>query len=245
MAGGNRPPTVLNVAEKPSVARALASVFSRMPGVVDRGMRREEHQIFTHENVCFTNIFTQGHGRVIPNGQQSPHTMTTTSVRGHLASTDFPPEYGWNKVDPSTLFDAPIRVSYRQDMEPLERMIRNLASNSTAVILWLDCDREGEAIADEVREVCLRGNPRINVFRAKFSTVLPQEIQNALKSLGRINECWVQAVQSRMELDLRVGAAFTRFQTLRLQKKFDGFADNGVVSYGPCQFPTLGFVVER
>lgn len=29
-----------------------------------------------------------------------------------------------------------------------------------------------------------------------------------------------------------------------LQKTFAGLQD-GVVSYGPCQFPTLGFVVER
>ena len=244
MVGGGRQPTILNVAEKPSVARALASVFSRMPGTVDRGMRREEHQIFTHENVTFTNVFIQGNGQLL-NGPQCPHTMITTSVRGHLASTDFPPAYGWSKVDPIALFEAPIRVSYKADMEPLERMIRNLSRNASAVILWLDCDREGEAIADEVRDVCLRGNPQLQMFRAKFSTVLPNEIQTALKSLGRLNEAWIKAVHARMELDLRVGAAFTRFQTLRLQKKFDGFSDNGIVSYGPCQFPTLGFVVER
>jgi DNA topoisomerase-3 len=55
--------------------------------------------------------------------------------------------------------------------------------------------------------------------------------------LGRVNENFVQAVQARSEHDLRVGAAFTRFQTLRLQKNFDEFANGsqGVVSYGPCQ----------
>jgi DNA topoisomerase-3 len=58
-------PTVLNVAEKPSVARALAAVFARMPGARDGGMRREAHQIFTHENVCFPNVYAQGQGRMI------------------------------------------------------------------------------------------------------------------------------------------------------------------------------------
>ncbi|PIO27956.1 hypothetical protein AB205_0003220 [Aquarana catesbeiana] len=41
------------------------------------------------------------------------------------------------------------------------------------------------------------------------------------------------------------GAAFTRFQTLRLQKIFPSVLSNQLISYGSCQFPTLGFVVER
>lgn len=171
--------------------------------------------------------------------------MITTSVRGHLASFDFPPNYGWNKCDPIELFDAPIEASYRGDMEGIERMLRQLAGQCRVLILWLDCDREGEAIGDEVRQVCLRGNPRLRILRARFSTVLAPEIKRALQSLGMLNENFVAAVQARSELDLRVGAAFTRFQTLRLKQKFDGFNEQGVVSYGPCQFPTLGFVVER
>jgi DNA topoisomerase-3 len=271
-------PTVLNVAEKPSVARALAAVFSRIPGSQDRPMHREAAQIFRHENVCFPSIFAQGQGQIIQGPGKlaimlvvcgydaylysvfqsllssflllfimavSPHIMVTTSVRGHLASQDFGPNYGWKNCNPIELFDAPIDTLYRSDMEPLERMLRQLAQRCNAVILWLDCDREGEAIGDEVRAVCWRSNPNLPMYRARFSTVLPNEIQRALTSLGRLNESFVQAVQARSELDLRVGAAFTRFQTLRLQKKFDGFDQGLVVSYGPCQFPTLGFVVER
>lgn len=171
--------------------------------------------------------------------------MITTSVRGHLASQDFPAEYGWTKCDPLALFEAPIHTHYKTDLQPLERMLSTLSQSCQVLILWLDCDREGEAIGDEVRKVCWSGNPRLAVFRAKFSTVLEAEIRRALQSLGRLNENFVQAVQARSELDLRVGAAFTRFQTLRLQRKFEGFSSEGVVSYGPCQFPTLGFVVER
>lgn len=42
-----------------------------------------------------------------------------------------------------------------------------------------------------------------------------------------------------------VGAAFTRFQTLRLQRIFPEVLAEQLISYGSCQFPTLGFVVER
>ena len=41
-----------------------------------------------------------------------------------------------------------------------------------------------------------------------------------------------------------MGCAFTRYQTLLFQKAF--FAkERMTISYGPCQMPTLGFVVER
>lgn len=49
----------------------------------------------------------------------------------------------------------------------------------------------------------------------------------------------------RSELDLRIGAAFTRFQTLRLTKVFPTKLNDMLISYGSYQFPTLGFGVER
>jgi DNA topoisomerase III len=256
----NGPPTVLNVAEKPSVARALAGAFHRIPQSQEAApMRRDAAQIFTHDQVCFPYIFSQGNGdggaaattASVPN---RPHRMITTSVRGHLASIEFGAEYGWSRCDPLMLFEAPIEIVYKDDMQPLKRMLERLSKTVDAVILWLDCDREGEAIGDEVMQVCLGGNPRLRpfIYRARFSTVLDAEIRRALSSLGRLNDHFVQAVNARSELDLRTGAAFTRFQTLRLQKKFhlpgsgqNGGGSSGVISYGPCQFPTLGFVVER
>lgn len=52
------------------------------------------------------------------------------------------------------------------------------------------------------------------------------------------------AVEARQEIDLRIGASFTRFQTVYF-KDLLGLNSTKPLSYGPCQFPTLGFVVER
>lgn len=66
-----------------------------------------------------------------------------------------------------------------------------------------------------------------------------------MSNLARPNKNISDAVDARMELDLRIGASFTRFQTLRLQRAFPNQLAESLISYGSCQFPTLGFVVER
>lgn len=96
--------------------------------------------------------------------------------------------------------------------------------------MWLDCDREGENIAYEV-------------VRAHFSALTHTDLLRAWNDLQQPDEALAEAVDCRQELDLRIGAALTRFLTLRYQRMYCLPAK--LVSYGPCQFPTLGFVVER
>jgi DNA topoisomerase III len=91
------------------------------------------------------------------------------------------------------------------------------------------------------------------VKRAHFSALTHLDITRALNSLAQPDKNLADAVNVRQEIDLRIGykysfilyvfrASFTRMQTLTLREMF---ATDGVVSYGPCQFPTLGFIVER
>jgi DNA topoisomerase-3 len=90
--------------------------------------------------------------------------------------------------------------------------VKFYARSAHGLILWLDCDSEGENIAFEVISHALSVNPRLNVFlRAKFSDVSPRTIQTAVQNLINVNKPLSDSVDARIELDLRLGAIFTRF----------------------------------
>jgi DNA topoisomerase-3 len=169
--------------------------------------------------------------------------MSITSVLGHLMTNEFiAPFNKWGSCSPLELFTAPIEKTITN--EAVKRNLVDEARKCNILLLWLDCDLEGENIAFEVIDVCKGANPRMEVYRARFSALIPRDIFRALRHPERPNVNANSAVEARQEIDLRIGAAFTRFQTEHLQKRYDKLA-NLTISYGPCQFPTLGFVVER
>lgn len=168
-----------------------------------------------------------------------------TSVSGHLLNHEFSGAYrNWQSCNPEQLFDAPVSKVCLENYEKIKRTLEREIRSCNGLIIWTDCDREGENIGFEIIDVCRAIKQNITVQRAKFSDMTAASINRAINNLIQPDERISQAVDVRSELDLRIGAAFTRFQTLRLQRVFPENIE-GLVSYGSCQTPTLGFVAQR
>lgn len=175
-----------------------------------------------------------------------------TSVAGHLISQDFESRYKqWRSCEPSALFQARIETYVEDSKKPIAENIKTQARYSHILYIWTDCDREGENIGSEIRDVAVKANHRLGqngkCVRARFSNIERNHIVNAARNPVTIDEMQAEAVASRIELDLRIGASFTRNLTLSVQPLLmaANSEDKQVISYGSCQFPTLGFVVER
>lgn len=54
----------------------------------------------------------------------------------------------------------------------IKRTLQQEVRSCQWLILWLDCDREGENIAYEVIEVCTEVNHNLNMWRARFSALI-------------------------------------------------------------------------
>ncbi|GAB7351247.1 hypothetical protein MBLNU459_g1673t1 [Dothideomycetes sp. NU459] len=229
---------ILCVAEKPSIAKAVANHLGG--GNVQR------------ENVpgaTFTKNYRFDYN--FPAWGQCEVVMT--SVAGHLQSTDFPDTYkSWSSCSPDALFDAEIVTYVEKDKKAIAKNIETQARRASALFIWTDCDREGEYIGTEIRATAFKGNAQLKqpgkVVRAKFSNIERQHIIQAARAPIPLDENQAQAVSARIELDLRIGVVFTRMQSLKIKPWVlarTAGEDMKVISYGTCQFPTLGFVVDR
>ncbi|KAG5498343.1 hypothetical protein JIQ42_03149 [Leishmania sp. Namibia] len=215
---------VLMVAEKPSLAESIATILS------SGSCSRRTRALPVYE---YMGSF-----------MGSPAYFKVTSTTGHIFSCDFTSQHqNWDRTDEEQLFTAPI--TWKDTSGKVTHHLEHEAQGCDTLVLWLDCDREGENICFEVMQVVRREiYNHNNIFRAHFSAITAEEIFHAFRNLGKPNKHISDAVTCRQELDLKVGVAFTRFQTKYFQGKY-GDLDASVISYGPCQTPTLGFCVQR
>ncbi|EQB60173.1 dna topoisomerase iii, partial [Vairimorpha apis BRL 01] len=298
---------ILNISEKPSIAKLISSLLSK------------------------TVTTKKGYHKYCPNihFKYDTNDFIFTSVLGHLIELNFIIKYKWEQIDPKILFKESVYKKVQDELKSVSDNILKQCSGCDLVVIWTDCDREGEHIAQQIHDIIRGGGDLIDVDgndidegcieedvieedgddidingidntgsivnilnrsnsnnknhipnnnitnnsnrnitnnsnrnitnnsitnisnnniknikikRARFNAITKTEIITALKTLTNINKNEAHAVDCRMELDLRIGSSFTILQTLSLKHLFN---TKRVISFGPCQIPTLGFVVDR
>ncbi len=161
-------------------------------------------------------------------------------LSGHIMGYDFPQELNdWRSVDPAKLIDTqPIKTVTKK---PFADAIMSLAREADGIILACDFDREGENIGFEAKELASRVS-RAPVKRARFSSLSASEITRAFDNPLEPDTAMAMSADARQILDLKMGAAFTRYLTLAVRERA---RTKNILSIGPCQTPTCGFVYER
>ncbi len=205
---------VLVIAEKNIVARRIAQILS--------GGKYKRSKIY---GLPFYYFYRNGERYIV------------FGLRGHILDYDFPREYKkWRISQIETLLEVPLRVVEKE--KKYVAALKSLGRNESKVIIATDYDREGELIGVEAIYVIKQVNPRIEVYRAKFSSLTPEEIRKAFSNLTKINMGLAEAADARRIIDLLWGATLTRYFTLL------GKSDR-VYSLGRVQTPTLWVIVQR
>lgn len=221
------------IAEKPSIAQAISSALAKgnTKGFGKRGLK----------TFVFDGYFKDIKAR-----------FTVTSVMGHVMTTDFQFIHNkWDSIDPIQLFDVDI---LKQDANPKARLgthLRNVAKGKDIVCLWLDCDKEGENICYETLYYTYPYMNKKNyqqIYRAKFSSLTNNDLRAAFNNISELPNAYESlSVDARQLIDLKIGVSFTRFLTSNIFPLLKNLDDPNLklLSYGPCQTPTLYFCVKR
>ncbi|WP_294906443.1 DNA topoisomerase III [Tatumella sp. UBA2305] len=207
----------LFIAEKPSLARAIADVLPKPH-------RRGQGFIACGNN----QVVTWCVGHLLEQAQ--PENYDPRFARWSLADLPIVPEKWLLKPRPEVAKQL--------------RVIEELLQQATQVVHAGDPDREGQLLVDEVLDYLkLSGDKKATVQRCLINDLNPQAVERAIEKL-RENRDFIPLCVSalaRARADWLYGINMTRAYTLFGRNA--GY--NGVLSVGRVQTPVLGLVVRR
>ena len=207
----------LFIAEKPSLARAIADVLPKPH-------RRGDGYISCGSGDTVTWCV----GHLLE--QAEPDAYDTRYARWNLADLPIVPEKWQLKPKPSVAKQL--------------NVIKRLLGEAEQVIHAGDPDREGQLLVDEVLDYLeLAPEKRQNVQRCLINDLNPQAVERAVSRLRDNREFIPLCVSAlaRARADWLYGINMTRAYTILGRNA--GY--NGVLSVGRVQTPVLGLVVRR
>ena len=284
---------ILNIAEKPSIAKAIAHNLSSTVQSSKSMYKYCPFYKFT-DNICSKTVnftFTAVTGHLVEYSLNEKQENLETGIYNRIyarMNNKVPEGDGlmqsitnlWATESPLALYDLPLTGKIRE-----QGLVKNIRTKSDIVIIWTDNDREGEHIGREIADLIgefdgftktfgilnskkfdlkkyeIKENtnlrepkfrlsdvvksPRHKIYRARFNSVTQEDIFFSLDNLTLLDLDQVSAVDTRIEMDLRSGFSITRILTVNLKNVNRDSNNKNVISYGQCQIPTLGFIVDR
>ncbi|WP_168428246.1 DNA topoisomerase III [Erwinia amylovora] len=207
----------LFIAEKPSLARAIADVLPKPHRRGDGYIACGSDQVVTW---CIGHLLEQA----------QPDSYNGRFARWSLADLPIVPEK-W-------------RLQPRPSVAKQLNVIKGLLSQASVVVHAGDPDREGQLLVDEVLDyLTLPAEKRAQVQRCLINDLNPQAVERAIGRLRENREFIPLCVSAlaRARADWLYGINMTRAYTLLGRNA--GY--DGVLSVGRVQTPVLGLVVRR
>lgn len=207
----------LFIAEKPSLARAIADVLPKPHRKGDGYIECGNGQVVTW---CIGHLLEQA----------QPDVYDSRYARWNLADLPIVPEKWQLQPRPSVLKQI--------------NVIKRLLADADEVVHAGDPDREGQLLVDEVIDYLqLPAEKRQHVQRCLINDLNPQAVERAIGRLRANSEFIPLCVSAlaRARADWLYGINMTRAYTLLGRNA--GY--QGVLSVGRVQTPVLGLVVRR
>ncbi|KAF7997437.1 hypothetical protein HCN44_006008 [Aphidius gifuensis] len=105
---------------------------------------------------------------------------TTKNISALLSRGNSQRKMDWlSSID----FDVPVTKPCPENFTKIKRTLEREIRQCDALIIWTDCDREGENIDFEIINVCQAVKRNIKVYRAKFSEITNASITRAIQIL--------------------------------------------------------------
>lgn len=207
----------LFVAEKPSLARAIADVLPKPQQRGDGFIKCGPDNIVTW---CIGHLLEQA----------EPEIYDTKFKQWRLEHLPIIPEK-WQLLP---------RKGVKKQLDIVIKLIHQ----ADELINAGDPDREGQLLVDEVFSYAnLAADKRRNILRCLISDLNPSAVEKAVKKL-QPNDYFIPLATSalaRARADWLYGINMTRAYTIRGRRA--GY--NGVLSVGRVQTPVLGLIVQR
>jgi len=207
----------LFIAEKPSLARAIADVLPKPHRRGDGYIACGDNQVVTW---CVGHLLEQA----------QPDSYNSRFARWSLADLPIVPEKWQLKPRPSVAKQLGV--------------IKKLLAEASDVVHAGDPDREGQLLVDEVLDyLTLPEEKRARVQRCLINDLNPQAVERSIGRLRQNREFIPLCVSAlaRARADWLYGINMTRAYTLLGRSA--GY--DGVLSVGRVQTPVLGLVVRR